>query len=286
MPSPDNWENKILKATEGSALVPIVLLVVAIVTLLVSQHMHKQPKKNESWTKEVAASKASKDGKSPSTGPLKNIWEERRRNGSTKAEIQRTDSDGKPFGSSYYYAHNSLRKTGGYTDGLKMEDYQMGTPRLLSKGAQQPETTGESADTNVPEDPTLPPSKRIVSPKDPSCTPITKYLWDDPGDHKAVGTIRIDQLADDLSWRDADVEDIQLDLKDETCLKVVVRVKEGKFYRLHIPKLYGKVQEVKKVSKTNRLLIRLYKRNKHASTGEIDAQNIKSWPTPYKNKAA
>jgi len=39
----------------------------------------------------------------------------------------------RPFGSSYYYAHNNLKATGGYKDGLRTEDYVMNQPRLLSK---------------------------------------------------------------------------------------------------------------------------------------------------------
>mmetsp|Transcript_18716 Transcript_18716/g.40523 ORF Transcript_18716/g.40523 Transcript_18716/m.40523 type:complete len:393 (-) Transcript_18716:585-1763(-) len=43
----------------------------------------------------------------------------------------------KPFGSSYYYAHNDPNRIGGYKDGLRMEDYVMNGPRLLAKGGRK-----------------------------------------------------------------------------------------------------------------------------------------------------
>ena len=270
----EKWETKILKATEEVPDIALALIVVGIISFLIYRSMNKPEK--EDWTKQVTNSKdTASENNNKSSGPLKNIWDERQRNGSSEADkIQRTDSEGKPFGSSYYYAHNNLRKTGGYTDGLRMEDYQMGAPRLLSKGGVD---YRDAQPTTGPVDPpTSAPEKRVAVV---SCIPITKYLWDDPGDHKAIGTIRIDQLEDKLSWKEAEVEDIKIDLQGETSLTVVVHVKDGKMYRLHIPQLFGKVQEVKKVSKEKRLLVRLYKRNKQASDGTTDN---KAWATPYK----
>lgn len=268
----EKWEAQVLKSIEGFPVVLLILILVSISTYIVYQRMHK-PSEEKDWTKEIGDSKVEADNKP--TGQLKNIWEERQRNGSTETEkIQKTDSDGKPFGSSYYYAHNSLRKTGGYTDGLRMEDFQMETPRLLSKGGLNLRA-GPQASVVSGSESRVASSTRIVAS---SYVPITKYQWDDPGDQKGMGTIRIDQLDDALSWKDAKVQDVKLKLQDQSSLSVTVLVENGRTYQLHIPKLYGRVQEVKKVSKEARLLIRLYK-CKSDPSGNVD---LKSWPTPYK----
>lgn len=283
----ENWENKILTWTKDFPVVPIVLVAVSIATFLWRKWMNNPWKKEENWIKELSKSKASRSGKgsqAPSF-PLKNIWDERKRNGSTTADskVQSKDTDGKPFGSSYYYAHNSLRKTGGYTDGLRMEDYQMETPRLLSKNGIscterssrvvencKGSTTNNSSQNNV-----TTPKARV------SFIPINKYLWDDPGDSKGIGTIRIEHLTDDLSWKDAAISDIQIDIKDKICLTMLVNTEDGKIYRLRIPQLYGAVTEVRKVQKANRLLLRLYKESENEK-GKKTPNNLRSWPTPYK----
>jgi hypothetical protein len=66
---------------------------------------------------------------------LKNVFDVKQTstvgtNRNTKKD-NKSDSE-KPFGSSYYYAHNNPNAKGGYKDGLKMEDYVMNGPRLLS----------------------------------------------------------------------------------------------------------------------------------------------------------
>ena len=269
----EKWESQALKAVEGYPVMLVVLILVFISTYFIYRRMQNPSEGEMNWTKQIADSKT-KAGSRP-TAPLKNIWDERQRNGSTETEkIQKTDSEGKPFGSSYYYAHNSLRRTGGYTDGLRMEDFQMGTPRLLSKGGLDLRAGQEASTIPARETRAAPTKEGRAS----TCVPITQYLWDDPGDQKAMGTIRIDQLDASLSWKDAKVQDVTLDCQNHSSLTVTVLVDNGKKYRLHIPRLYGRVQEVKKVSKDTRLLIRLYKCKKDPS----DLVNLNSWPTPYK----
>lgn len=275
----DKWET----FTEDVPYVLTVLVIVAILTIFIRKWMNNPWKKDNSWTKELSNSRVS--GSRAQSAPLKNIWDERKKNGSTAADanVQRTDADGKPFGSSYYYAHNSLRKTGGYADGLRMEDYQMETPRLLSKNGvsyvQSSKSLGESCKSST----TNSKSTRILtSPAErESFIPINKYLWDDPGDAKGIGTIRIEQLTDGLSWKDADISDIQIKVSDNLCLTVSVKTKDGMIYRLHIPELYGEVREVRKVEKANRLLLRLCKQNENEK-GKKSLNKLKSWPTPYK----
>lgn len=53
---------------------------------------------------------------------------------SQKTKSKVNENEDKPFGSSYYYAHNSSNARGGYQDGLRAEDYTMNGPKLLSKG--------------------------------------------------------------------------------------------------------------------------------------------------------
>eukprot|EP00547_Thalassionema_nitzschioides_P017758 CAMPEP_0194251968 /NCGR_PEP_ID=MMETSP0158-20130606/26569_1 /TAXON_ID=33649 /ORGANISM="Thalassionema nitzschioides, Strain L26-B" /LENGTH=281 /DNA_ID=CAMNT_0038989257 /DNA_START=30 /DNA_END=872 /DNA_ORIENTATION=- len=279
----DNWENKILTWTRDIPVAPIVLVIASIATILVRKWMNNPWKKEEGWATELSKSKVSgsdKGSQAPSA-PLKNIWDERKKNGSTTADsrVQKTDADGKPFGSSYYYAHNSLRKTGGYTDGLRMEDYQMETPRLLSKNGISYTEKGSPSGGSCKSSMTNTGSQKNITTRKErvSFIPINKYLWDDPGDSKRIGTIRVEQLTDNLSWKDAAISDIQIDVKDKICLTVLVNTEDGKIYRLRIPELYGEVNEVRKVRKANRLLLRLYKESEN-ERGKKSANNLQAWP--------
>jgi hypothetical protein len=284
----DHWETKLLNALSSTGLSPglvAISILLAVASVLYYLHGSVQGKKQDDWTRQVTNSEVK--NASSYKGLLKNIWDHTQTpsdsTGTASTTIHKTDSAGKPFGSSYYYAHNSLRKTGGYTDGLRMEDYQMETPRLLSKNGvcvkNQTPTTSAALHAN----PTLveETSKAAASRKAIYYIPLTKYLWDDSNTEKAMGTIRIDHLTDDLSWKDASVTQVEVELKEEILLTVVVNTAENKKYRLQFKQLYGRVEQVKKVVKQDRLLIRLYKcRTK--PDGRPDNENTKAWPTPYK----
>ena len=210
---------------------------------------------------------------------LKDIFEERRRSG-TLSSRGKTGSRDRPFGSSYYYAHNNPNATGGYKDGLRMEDYTMNQPRLLSKGNVPPES---NTTTNVGiKDPTEVPVTRKVSVPRDDTRRISKFLWDDPGDPNGVATIRIDTLpAGDktIAWRDANIREISARLVDDKKgLLVSLESEDGIKYRLYIPKLYGQVEEVCKVAKSSRLLVRLYKKKNHVKPW--DKKNLEAWPHP------
>mmetsp|Transcript_6383 Transcript_6383/g.9288 ORF Transcript_6383/g.9288 Transcript_6383/m.9288 type:complete len:445 (-) Transcript_6383:62-1396(-) len=83
------------------------------------------------------------------TGKVGGSGSKRNNNSAKKAQPPpSSSSDKRGFGSSYYYAHNSSGTGGGYKDGLKMEDYTMNQPRLLSKGGVVVDnaTTSKNAD--------------------------------------------------------------------------------------------------------------------------------------------
>ncbi|KAI2512399.1 hypothetical protein MHU86_2061 [Fragilaria crotonensis] len=173
----EKWEAQVLKSIEGFPVMLLILILVSISTYVVYQRMHK-PSEEKDWTKEIGDSKVKADIKP--TGQLKTSGRNASAMDPQKEKIQKTDSDGKPFGSSYYYAHNSLRKTGGYTDGLRMEDFQMETPRLLSKGGLNLRA-GTQASVVSGSETRVASSTRVVAS---SYVPITKYQWDDPGDQR------------------------------------------------------------------------------------------------------
>jgi hypothetical protein len=212
---------------------------------------------------------------------LKNVWEV----GQSKmgGDAAKKSHDDKPFGSKYYYAHNNPGATGGYKDGLRMEDYRMNGPRLLSKGGQGVDDTAATSEENTLPAPKVAPPKTRILAQDPSITNITKYLWDDPGDYNGIATIRIDSLPlkNDkfVDWKDVKVEDITADLPGEGLLVKIV-TDQGK-YQLKINKLYGDAAAVKTVSKSKRLLVRIYKK-KNAVLANMDTSNLESWPKPHR----
>jgi hypothetical protein len=243
-------------------------------------------KPGRDWKSELASTKASATTNDPQVDP-KDVWEERRKRGVTaSSSAGKTSAADKPFGSSYYYAHNNPNATGGYKDGLRMEDYTMNQPRLLSKGgvpAEPSETTTVESSTASEPTTTMPTaSKKKVDA--PVVKRISKFLWDDPGDANGVATIRIDALpgstlTETISWREANINDISTTLvNDKKGLLIELTSADGTIYRLQIPKLYGEVDEVRKVAKPNRLLVRLYKKKNWLNP--FDKTNLQSWPRP------
>ena len=135
-------------------------------------------------------------------------------------------------------AHNDPNRTGGYKDGLRMEDYVMNGPKLLAKGGKRVEedaavnavgddddqlVTGctDADDTNndgangdaasnahVPTVPSSPPALPSNS------VPIARYMWDDAAVASGcsdVGKLLIDTLpnkpssAPDIKWEGAGI---------------------------------------------------------------------------------
>ena len=229
-----------------------------------------------------------------SDGGLKNIWDERRRNGTAgDTTFRKTDKSGKPFGSSYYYAHNNAQATGGYKDGLRMEDYQMETPRLLSKNGlpvTNDPSTGTSSSSQGTAEATTTKTIPVQDKKSTSTSaastaptkrtlPISKYLWDDEGNAEGKATIRIDCLPSKdgkgtISWKEANVKSISADLTEKKA-GLMVRVEtDDANYQLLIPKWHGDVDAVQHVSKAKRLLIKVSKKR------GWNRKNVEAWPHP------
>lgn len=219
------------------------------------------------------STKSSQKGAKASTPTLKDIWEAGKSRGSD-AEKQKGYSD-KPFGSKYYYAHNNPNATGGYKDGLKMEDYRMNGPRLLSKNGMSVQDNDAKVKSNGSE-----------FSEDSNVRNITKYLWDDPGDSNGIATIRIDVLPDKragefLDWKDVALENVSASLAGEG-LFVKITTSNSVTFRLKIDKLYGDAADVKCVVKPKRLLIKIIKKKSSFLSFNKNSHNLDAWPQPHR----
>ncbi|CAJ1942890.1 unnamed protein product [Cylindrotheca closterium] len=239
---------------------------------------------SEATGKDATSKSQSNESKSTST-TLKNVWDVSK---NSKTSHTKQHHDDKPFGSKYYYAHNNPNATGGYKDGLKMEDYVMNGPRLLSKGGKTVESSGssnledDSGEEAEPTETEIEVKPEISTSLRPTRT-ITKYLWDDPGNSNGIATIRIDTLPDkhgkSVDWKDVTVTNITAELAGEGML-LKVESKECD-YQLKIPKLYGDASEVKAVSKAKRLLVKITKK-KNAVLVKRKESNMDAWPQPHR----
>ena len=228
---------------------------------------------------------------------LKNVWNASRNKTSSVSTSDKKKNGyvDKPFGSSYYYAHNSSSTTGGYKDGLRMEDYVMNGPRLLSRNGKtvdDPRTKSEEEDDDSLI-PTAPQSKdtdnkATKSSDNISVKYISKYIWDDPGDSKGIATIRIDSLpahsgnpVETIPWQDANVTSVQADLKGEGLLVKILSNNGDQQQACHlkINKLYGDAAQVKVVQKPKKLLVRIHKKQK-AVLSQNKGSNLDAWPQP------
>ena len=262
-----------------------VLFAVLATTVFVYFRILAKPSTTLDWKSELSSTKASTTANGPQTD-LKDVWEERRKRGVTVSSSAGKVSGGdKPFGSSYYYAHNNPDAIGGYKDGLRMEDYTMNQPRLLSKGGVPAELSEASTvDSSTTHDSSAAPDTQRKESVSVPVKRISKFLWDDPGDPNGIATIRIDTLpgstlTETISWREANINDISITLFDNKKGLLIELTGAGNTrYRLQIPKLYGEVDEVRKLVKPNRLLVRLYK--KKSWINPFDKTNLEAWPHP------
>jgi len=258
---------------------------------------------------------ASKEIKKETTGDHhddRDVWADRQRKGIAPASLNHRAGAGeaKPFGSSYYYAHNNPNAKGGYSDGLRMEDFTMNGPRLLSRGGQSSDnlTTSRSSSslqtteskeetTRIPQENVNTSSKSLrVSRK--RTLAVSKYLWDDAGDSKGLATIRIDKLpapsggtGNMIDWKVVDIVNVKgelvpVDTDDsnggDMGLLVQIETAGDVDYRLHIPRLYGQATDVETVipKSGKRLLVRIRKKN---SGGVFQKDsNMDAWPHPQK----
>jgi hypothetical protein len=211
------------------------------------------------------------------------------------------DSTDRPFGSSYYYAHNSANSKGGYADGLRAEDYVMNGPKLLSKGGvrvdhERDEPPDESEELDNAADATRSDQRkegaRIIS----ASKQITRYLWDDDGEGD-IAKIHIDCLpktsTESMSWQEASISGVEVHLMGQENDGLMIRVisQDQKKYHLHIPKMYGSADSAKAVMKKHKLIVKIVKRKikKRQSSeglfgsitslfGETDSYRSVKWP--------
>ena len=254
-------------------------------------------------SKAPAASKDDKKAKQDSSSTTgssdtnasrpKDIWKVGQ-NSQTGLKKPKEAYTGKAFGSKYYYAHNDSNTTGGYKDGLKMEDYRMNGPRLLSVNGQSvvDKDENDQIDHGINEKATAAESNESaptrITPQDPSVKNITKYLWDDPGNSKGIATRRVDVLPGDkfgefIDISDVTIEDVQASLPGEGLLTKIVTTSDTgatKHYHLKINKLYGDAADVKVVKKPKKLLIKIHKK-KHGFLSK-NSDNMGAWPQPHR----
>jgi len=190
----------------------------------------------------------------------------------------RTDLSVKPFESSYYYAHNSSKKTGGYSDGLKAEDYVMNGPRLLSKlgeDAAPPDNNGGPSGRNpIPSDASLSlePSQIVLLRSKLRGTALSKYLIDESKDKDVVATLYISDIPgyDSLQTYGVSKSGISTDFwstgKRTSCATIQMHNDNGEEFHLVIKKVNGLVKDVKLILKKNRLIVKLMK---HRIGGKI-----------------
>lgn len=286
------------------ALGACLLLMILFGTIVFYVRRHGAKKTKTSWANELEGSKAATNKNSstksstgqPSQRSLRNVWDAARNNKPSTKE----DTHGeKPFGSNYYYAHNNTNSKGGYADGLRMEDYTMNQPRLLSKKCAEVPGDGTKTNGNT-EERKSEEANSIDAPKQSKGTMhktthsststaslpglrINKFQWDDPGDfYNGIGTIRIDTLPGKgstfIAWKDVDIKNVNAKLADGGLL-VIIETESSDRYHLHIRKLFGKVAEVKCQVKLKRLLVKLHK-EKNRRKDIWDKTNLKAWPHP------
>ena len=251
-------------------------------------------------------------GEGGDDGPvLKDIFATHGRDGNVSKDNAGGGDVGRPFSSSYYYAHNGQGKGGGYSDGLRTEDYVMNGPRLLSRGGKQVEDEKEAAitkgdgakggerDGSRQRPPTSSSSSSSSSVAaapaiPPGSVPIQRYMWDDTAETSGcsdAGKLYIDTLPGpqshlpDLAWRDASIArgdvTVELGAEGRSMLVLVRRAHatgaEPRAYHLLVPRTYGEVAEVRVAVKAKRLLVKLVKKRKHGMN-MWDKSNLKPWP--------
>lgn len=177
---------------EGSALLALAVLGMIAAVALKLRKRRRDASLNKVEMDESKSTKSSSEQPSLTEEfPANNPWQERLKRGISHASTLKRDSHEKPFKSSYYYAHNNPQSKGGYKDGLRMEDYTMNQPRLLSRNGQQIEYTTTKQEES--QQPSIEPPRKLLSKPTRF---ISRYLWDDQGKSNGIAYIRIEQLPD------------------------------------------------------------------------------------------
>lgn len=245
----------------------------------------------EQWSTEEKGKARSKKSHSTSkdinnTGDLKNVFDVHQPPPNVgKAE---KDDGEKPFKSSYYYAHNHLKKTGGYKDGLKAQDYVMNGPKLLAKGGKSVLDDGNGPNSGASEEKPASAETKAEASTTPAVSQpaktslgsiaINRYLWDDDGNKDGVAKIYITTLpgkstaSPTINWEDGNVSksDVASKLIGQSKNGLIVQIRaDAARYHLYVPRLYGEVKEMKTIVKSKKLIIKLTKKS---------TVDMKAWP--------
>ncbi len=212
-------------------------------------------------------------------------------------EEDKNNEKEKPFKSSYYYAHNQLKKTGGYTDGLKAQDYRMNGPRLLSKGGNSvvdgANIKGEDVQGKISTDETRTKPRERTSL---NSIPLNRYLWDDDGNEQGVAKVHITTLpgksstSPSTNWGDVSIskKDVAFKLIGPCKNGLIVQIRAASVrYHLYVPRMYGEVEDVMLIVKAKKLIIKLTKKEKRSKPWPqlpSKAKNSDIDPTDYINK--
>lgn len=224
----------------------------------------------------------------PSHQKLRNVFDVKQRNplsSSSSSKNQGRDEKEKPFVSSYYYAHNNPKSTGGYKDGLTREDYVMNEPRLLSRNGIPVKRNATTTDHDEHEEEVKIKSttRNIVKGRENSF-PINRYLWHDEGGKDCISTIYIQNLpgrmtnSPALKWVDAGItkNDVMVKLVgsgEKKGLMIQIRKSTGsgcdddesrQCYHLHVPQLYGEAKAVKTIVNRKKLIVKITKKKSTA----------------------
>lgn len=303
------WIEEILP-NDSRYIFHLGLLIFVLVISIVFLKTKKKSTTTATTTSETNAKKINKSNASSSATSLqsqqelKSVFDFNKSNNIT-GNKKNTSEQSQFRSSSYYYAHNNPKSKGGYKDGLRMEDYQMETPRLLSKSGGIDSGSGYNTKENDRSenngDDTQSMNKSSSNTTNTGSTnskssiryiPIQKYLWDDSQDSTKI---IIDSLPSSLSdskkefisWHYLSIPKDCIQVKklidDEQSqnngllIKITKRKSNEKevecIYYLHIKQLYGKIKDndsdvgIKVIWKTKRLIIKLFK------------QSIESWPS-------
>lgn len=232
----------------------------------------------------------------PSNLPPVDVWAERRQRGIAAHSLHHRPAGDKTkkIASSYYYAHNDSSTTGGYKDGLKMEDFAMNGPRLLSKGgkpvvddpkATMNDDTHDEAAVPVQETAPTPIATLQQHQQHRRRIPITQYLWDDEGGKTA--TIIIDKIPGGrstdptMAWSAASVDRVEATLTaDHRGLQVVVFTPLLDWdYQLHVQPLFATATTVEALNKPKRCRIKIVKQSVSAIFSKYE-----KWPHAHKKK--
>ncbi|KAL7512754.1 hypothetical protein ACHAXN_009850 [Cyclotella atomus] len=262
-------QNQHNRNSVAAVVVTAILLIVGWILSRRDKNASTKVRRKDDATKSTS-NEASKP-KVSEEGTLRNVFSVKQKPPVTGGGNKK-DSIDRPFGSSYYYAHNNANSKGGYADGLRAEDYVMNGPKLLSKGGvrvddERDELSNEARELDDTADVTSSDQRKKWAKIISASKQITRYLWDDDGEGD-IAKIHIDCLpktsTETMTWQEASISkdgvEVNLIGQDNDGLTIRIVSEDEKKYHLHIPKMYGSADSVKAIVKRHKLIVKITKR--------------------------